>query len=255
MKLFASNYDGTLLYGEDVMKEDLEAIQEWRDAGNLFVIVTGRSKDSIENECKKHNIQADYIITNNGSMVFDAEGKVLNSVYLDYTTGVDIIYAAKMTEGIASLVVNDGIHRHKMIVDPGSYDYEHMHLAPDMTEEEIMNLKEFSQIVITTNNLDNARSLARDLNQFFEQRIRAFVNDNYVDVVAYGTSKATGLEFVAEYENVDFDDIYFMGKSFNDIPLLDYTDNSGVIAVAPDDVKAHCQKEYFSISEMLKEIE
>ena len=47
MKLLASKYDGTLCYGEKVMAEDSQAITEWQNAGNLFVIVTGRSKESL----------------------------------------------------------------------------------------------------------------------------------------------------------------------------------------------------------------
>ena len=34
MKLFASDYDGTLLYAKHIMPEDLKAIQEWKDALN-----------------------------------------------------------------------------------------------------------------------------------------------------------------------------------------------------------------------------
>ena len=45
MKLLATDYDGTLRYAQDVMPEDLKSIEEWKNKGNKFVIVTGRSKE------------------------------------------------------------------------------------------------------------------------------------------------------------------------------------------------------------------
>ena len=43
MKLLATDYDGTLKYQDHVTKEDRDAIIRWKEAGNLFVIDTGRS--------------------------------------------------------------------------------------------------------------------------------------------------------------------------------------------------------------------
>ncbi len=36
---------GYLRYAQDVMPEDLKSIEEWKNKGNKFVIVTGRSKN------------------------------------------------------------------------------------------------------------------------------------------------------------------------------------------------------------------
>ena len=41
MKLLATDYDGTLKYAKHIMPEDLQAIQDWKKAGNLFVLCTG----------------------------------------------------------------------------------------------------------------------------------------------------------------------------------------------------------------------
>ena len=77
MKLLATDYDGTLRYAQDVMPEDLKSIEEWKNKGNKFVIVTGRSKESIDAQIKLFNLPCDYLITNNGGMVFDENGNVL----------------------------------------------------------------------------------------------------------------------------------------------------------------------------------
>ena len=56
MKLLATDYDGTLRYAQDVMPEDLKSIEEWKNKGNKFVIVTGRSKESIDAQIKLFNL-------------------------------------------------------------------------------------------------------------------------------------------------------------------------------------------------------
>ena len=47
MKLFASDYDGTLHINGEVTQETLDGIKRFRGAGNLFGIATGRSLNSI----------------------------------------------------------------------------------------------------------------------------------------------------------------------------------------------------------------
>ena len=38
MKLLATDYDGTLKYAKHIMPEDLQAIQDWKKAGNQYPI-------------------------------------------------------------------------------------------------------------------------------------------------------------------------------------------------------------------------
>lgn len=53
MKILASDYDGTLRTEELVDINDIHAIQEFRKAGNVFGLVTGRSMESIQMEIEK----------------------------------------------------------------------------------------------------------------------------------------------------------------------------------------------------------
>ena len=60
-----SDYDGTIYITEENMKRNVKAIEEYRNCGGEFVIVTGRSKTSVSNVIKQYNIPYDYIIPNN----------------------------------------------------------------------------------------------------------------------------------------------------------------------------------------------
>ncbi len=255
MKLLATDYDGTLNYGGRVMEEDVEAIRQWRKQGNLFVIATGRSKESIDVELKKNNIEVDFLVTNNGGMVFDHDGTEYESNYLDTITALDIIYVAKSTEGVGGYVVNDGYKRHRIIIREDILDGRHDNLAPDLREEEVMDLGRFSQIVITCNDINVSLAICEEMNRYLSHKIVAYANDHFVNVVPAGVSKATGLEFVHEFAGVDEQDVYVVTDGYNDIPLLEEFDNNYAMEMAPAEVAMHAKQLCKSLHEAIKEIE
>lgn len=254
MKLLATDYDGTLKYGDHIMPEDLQAIQDWKDAGNMYAIVTGRSKQSIFQQIEEYNLPVDYVVTNNGGMVFDASGNMLTSSYLDFITAIDIMYAMHEMDEVSCYTVNDGIQRHKIVINPNVTDNRYAHLRPDLSEEEVMNLGKFGQIVIAMSNPMSALDMAQKINEYFGGQVQAYANDCCVDVVPKDVSKATGLDFLCEYADIDEDDVFSLGDAYNDIPLMEYGMHGSAIEMAPEEVKEHALYIYPSVSEMVKEI-
>lgn len=237
MKLLATDYDGTLKFSDSILESDLEAIRRWREAGNLFAIVTGRSKESIDRELNRYEIPADYCITNNGGMVFDARGDMLMSSSLDTLMAIDLMFISHERPEIVSYVVNDGLRRHKVTVHANLQDHRYPTLEPDWSEEDIMDSGRFAQLVYSCTTPEAALELAEQLNSHFSSVITAYANNFVVDIVPKGVSKAAGLEFVGSYADVDEDGIYCIGDSYNDIPMLEAFDHSAASAMAPADVK------------------
>lgn len=79
MKLLLSDYDGTLKTDVKNLRLNVEAIWNFRQAGNHFGIATGRGFDSIKKEILEHHIPYDYLITNDGAMIFDCRDRVLHA--------------------------------------------------------------------------------------------------------------------------------------------------------------------------------
>ena len=48
-----SDYDGTIYITEENMSRNIKSIEEYRNLGGRFVIVTGRSKTSVSNVIKQ----------------------------------------------------------------------------------------------------------------------------------------------------------------------------------------------------------
>ncbi len=255
MKLLATDFDGTLKFSDSVMESDLAAINEWRARGDLFAIVTGRSLASIKKEARNFNIPVDFFITNNGGMVFDADGNELLSSTLDTITAIDLMYLSHDYPDIVSFSVNDGKVRHKIDVHPQLEDHRYAHVAQDWTEEEIMDSGRFAQIVFSCSTPEAALELSDQLNQYFGSNIHAYANNFCVDIVPKGTSKATGLEFVQSYTDVDDDDVFCMGDSYNDIPMLSAYEHSATQAMAPAAVMESAPNSFVSLEDYVHAID
>ena len=238
MKILASDYDGTLKQNGTVSEADTRAIGSWRDAGNLFVMDTGRSMESILEETEKYHIPVDYFITNNGGMLFDKDRRVLFSSYLDKEISDDVICMAPMLDHVVSYVVNDGFYRHRIVVNDKLTEYRYPGLEPDLTVEQVMEMPA-SQIVISFDCQEVASAVAEKMRRLFGDKISVFANKYVVDVVPKGISKAHGLKLLQDRLNLAQDDFYGIGDAENDIPLMEFSCEGACIAGAKQEVCAH----------------
>lgn len=101
MKILASDYDGTLRTEELVDINDVHAIHEFRAAGNMFGLVTGRSMESIQTEIQKNKIEFDFIVANNGGVIYDRDFQRLQVLYMDFNKALDIIAYIKTLDCVS----------------------------------------------------------------------------------------------------------------------------------------------------------
>ena len=216
MKILASDYDGTLRTEELVDINDIHAIHEFRAAGNMFGLVTGRSMESIQVEIQKNKIEFDFIVANNGGVIYDRDFQKLQVLYMDFNKALDIIAYIKTLDCV-SYVINDGFHRFKFSVDENQIDHKYGNM-PDTKEheEEILDRGKISQLVVSLNDTILAEEISHYINTNFKGYAVA-----YVDIVPEGVSKAEGLYFIEQHLGLEHDDIYAIGDSFNDIPMIE----------------------------------
>ena len=95
MYILATDYDGTLSRG-GVSERNRDAIRRFREAGNLFGVVTGRDY-YMYNTLVDGNVEFDFILPFNGGMTINTSGDVIAD------------YRAPNAEGIIREIAgNDG---------------------------------------------------------------------------------------------------------------------------------------------------
>ena len=219
MKVLASDYDGTLRTEETVDKKDIAAIHAFRMAGNLFGIVSGRSIESMKREILRNGFEYDFIVTNNGGVVYDRDFNRLQCIYMNFDKALDIISYIKTLDCV-SFVINDGYHRYKVKVDENQIDHKYGDMKEVTNEEEVLDKGKIAQLVVSVNDQMLAHEITDVINAEFKGYAIAYTNVNCVDIVPEGVSKAEGLYVIENYLNLNHDTIYTIGDSFNDIPML-----------------------------------
>lgn len=220
MKIFASDYDGTIKIDGEVSKRNLEAIQMWKDKGNKFGIVTGRSTESALQEKEAYHYDLDFLICNNGGVIYDGEMNLLKSFTIDFDKALELIEDIRKMD-CNSFVLNNGFHRAKEIVNNAYEDYKYGTYSSDYTVDKIVEEKKICQIVISLNNNEEGKRLAAIVNDKYKGYVEAYPNVNCIDIVPANVSKATGIDFIMDYFGYEYNDIYTMGDSYNDLPMIE----------------------------------
>ena len=212
MRVLASDYDGTLRIEEKVTKADLEALARWREAGNLFVAVTGRSMESFTREIAENGFACDYIIANNGGVIYDGKMNRMQVNYMDFDRAMALIGYIR-TLPCASYVINDGYYRHRIVVNEQEEDLKYGKMPQEKNEAELLASGKIAQIVISLNDDALSAEIIAHIHEAFSDCVGAYANRHCVDIVPRGISKAKGLAFVLADAGVSVQDAVTIGDS------------------------------------------
>ncbi len=250
MKVLASDYDGTLRSAPLVSEEDKEAIKLFRKQGNMFAIVTGRSMESLKIEIEKNGFEYDFIIANNGGVIYDHNNELLQCMYMEYSHAIRIIQYIKTLDCV-SYVINDGYHRYKYTIDQNQIDHKYACLTDsDEKEATVLDRGKIAQIVISLNDSNLAQEIADYINTNYNGYAHAYVNVNCVDIVPDGVSKGEAMMIMETHLDLNHDDIHVIGDSYNDLPMIELF-HGCCVSYAVDDVKEKCEAIYDSVADCI----
>lgn len=194
MKLIASDFDGTIFIDEKIKTEDIKAIRDFQDKGNLFGLVTGRTYHSLF-VLIEGKMDPDFVIANNGSHIFVKNGKDMTEV-LKYSLDQDKIRDVIDFYG--------GKYQTRIFTDK---DRAVEKIADLIEGEEILSLAIYSD-----NMLENP----------FQEDLSFHKSIGVTDVINSAVSKQTGIEFIKDFYGFD-KEIIAIGDDFNDIKFLEQT--------------------------------
>ena len=220
MKCAVSDFDGTLYVDERISRENLEAVARWQQAGNWFVIATGRNVTSIRRQLRalpeEQRLVPDALILNNGAMIVGGDGEEIYSCPLDHETAVGVLeYLDGEDDGGSGVSLKTGkwnvVRKIWMKTNQPPCDGV-------ITLAKAKNLPEILQIHHRKDTEEDIIRLCGEINARFPKAI-AYPNVKDGDVVARGVGKARGIEILAEKEG-PFEEILVIGDSVNDLEMI-----------------------------------
>ena len=236
MKVFASDYDGTLYKNQVITDYDLRQIRKLRAAGHKFGIVTGRTINSIVFEINKHNIPVDFIVGINGGVVLRNDFKELFSSRMDVSVIPELMTTLHHLD-VLYYGVNDGYRMGRVHVTKEDDETEfNIELTP---VEELMQ-SGVRALYVRCRDREHAKKVADTINElYYEEGVKAYPNNWSVDIGVRGVSKASGLYHILEELRVDdFKDVFTIGDAYNDVSMLTKF-NGFLMDNAHDDLKSN----------------
>ena len=208
MKIIASDFDGTLYRNRQISERDKEAIKKWQDAGNLFGLVTGRGC-GIMADAADLGVNLDFALVDNGAIILDKDGNVLRKDTFDAAIAKEY---------------------YDFSYDESGFTF--LHEKPDTSKY----VGRETQIALLLNNENDARELSAILNEKFGDKLNSFSNGGWINTVAAGVSKATGIKNYSEIRGVCRKNIWVVGDHYNDLSMLQAYDGY-IVSTATDGMK------------------
>lgn len=211
MKLIATDYDGTLNYN-GVGKETIEAIQRWRQAGNVFGVVSGRGPDFIPELMNVLGTDFDFLVLCNGSYATDCNGKLLFASECNVINvrafvrdllewGAPIVYINYEDKCIR--VVTDGTD--------GTYDY---------LLDEMPDISGFYKICTLFEDRREVEPLAQKVEAKYGKQVNALRNGRCLDIAPFGVDKAEGIRRICSVLGIGEQEVIAVGDELNDVAML-----------------------------------
>ncbi len=224
--ILASDFDDTLFVSNiNIINKNIESIKKFRNLGNKFVIITGRG-NSIYQYINQYKIPYDYLICENGSMIYDHNNKVISSTFLDQ----------KDIEKIVSIIKRD-----------------HLNYIFDTGKEYIKKIDSNQNLVAIFLDKKTISDSPKLLEEILEKtNTYSYISTNWINIVNKNINKKLALKKLDELLNHKYK-IYTIGDAINDIDMIT-TYNGAVMKKHEKELDALKNKNYETLSDYIEEL-
>lgn len=234
MKLLASDFDNTLWFYDHMKEEDVKSIHQFQKRGHLFGICTGRSKKGIIEPSLPYHIQYDFYILLSGALILNKDLEVIFEKKIPYHTVKEV--AASLNGIDISIVYN---HQMYKLYPSGRKDMRCIDIQSlDELDTEYIDAFSFHY---EREKIKEATKATKMINEKYGDIITAFQNNEHIDIAAKGCSKGEGIRIIQDYFHLPSEDIYGIGDSFNDLPMLRQVAHGFTFTYAPQEVQKEAQ--------------
>lgn len=238
MKIIVSDIDGTLIKDKKIDSDIRCQMNNFRKQ-NIFILATGRSKESVRRAVKKYGLNFfDYAVCSNGSCIIDRKYTVL---YMNYFPDEEVqLFFEKFKD----------ILRGNVIIAKNQGEFEG-------GLNRLLNIEAKNTCGITLELSDLTSETFKKIIEYCSLYYWGYeINGNYIDLCPCKTSKYYGFKTLTKLKSLECpkEDVYFIGDDLNDMEMLSKTENSFTFSNSPLAVKRiskHILNDYLEIFDFL----
>lgn len=263
-KIIFSDLDGTLLTDDkQISPGNRVAIRSMTAAGHSFVIATGRPFESAYKISEELGLNGEgcYIVSYNGSHVYDCYRK---RALLDKKLSMETVrelFGFAWSAGLYAQTYQNGEILTRERTEELDF-YERNTNLPGHPREDVLDFltKEPNKvIIINLNDHERLVHFQEELGAWAKGKCRlTFSNSQYLEVIAEGVSKQTGIEFLMEHLGVGLADTIAVGDEANDIEMIEAAgvgvavQNASAAAKEAADYVTHLSNNEDAIAEVIE---
>ncbi|MBB5335229.1 HAD-IIB family hydrolase [Pectinatus brassicae] len=259
MKIAASDFDGTLYFPPDhfpgkngIAEADVMAVSKWRQAGNIFGIVTGRNYQGLLRDSNRYGMEFDFAICLTGAVIYDEEMRPLEQNPIDNIVSREILllplllesrHIACFTAYETYVCIQSDESWFKSMINPSKYTEIDFFMAEC--------LKGICQISLQYSDKKKAAEITAQINKM-AIGVSAYQNMTAIDIVKDDTNKFVGLNKLLQMNNWHKNEIITIGDGDNDLPMITKL-NGFTVESASDNVKCAATRVYKNVAALLND--
>lgn len=228
MKLLATDFDNTLFTIDDYGK-NIKYVNKFVDVGNIFVIVTGRYKDSLLKDIKNTGLKYNYLICNDGGVIFDNNLNIVHQHNIDHSTSYDIAAIYEASPFLSDWYIDTGITINK-------------------DKNSIAN-----GLIGRFNNREEAEKLLVLIKKKHPD-VDGYVSERWINITEKTVNKGSGIKYVSSMLNIPDNMVYTIGDNINDVPMSNYSFNSFSMVNSVEELSLKTKKNYSAVYQLIEDI-
>lgn len=236
MKLFVTDYDETLYTTDEEIRENIKKIKKLQENDFLFVIATGRSFPSIKNQTKLFKIPYDYLITSDGSIIYDKDDNIVKMFDIDKE----------------SVTLMKNFY--------GKLNYEEIQFS---YKEGYQNIYDEENTLLGINICMSNRIYNEKLEKNFLKLKRKYpkynflayrhTNYSYLCIKPRNVNKSYAINYLKDLYDIKKKEVYVIGDSSNDIEMIHDFKGAAMASSYPDVLRV-TKKRFKKVSDYIDSI-
>lgn len=227
MKVLGSDFDNTIFFFNDPIqtKKNVNAINKFREQGNIFCLITGRTFMETKDIVNELNLTFDYLACGDGAMIFNKNLECIKLNTLDQDVALKAI---------------------KILQDNGYEPYiENGYSIADTVVDCVKISAEYCK------DKEDAERVVKILNDTLD--VYAYASRIHVNVNNPRNHKRQAVIDLANIINTSLDNFYVIGDSINDYEMIEAY-NSAVVKNYNKELEVLHPKVCDSVAEYVEEL-
>ena len=230
-KFLISDYDGTFYTNDEGIKYNIDKVKEFRSKGNIFAIATGRSFYDFTKKLAEFDIEYDYLIINHGATLLDKEHRIIKNYPIDNISKENIKSEFNLS------------------------DSQNMFVCKCLESRTSINQEDITKIHMICSTKDEQLNFNTILNTKYKDVKSYLITglNNCIEIISSVTDKSIAIKEIAQIENIEQNNIFTVGDSFNDLEMLEAF-NGFCMESSEEFVKSKISKKCTSVAELIDKI-